>query len=40
VLSGLILAHTGIQHNSGDFHKPIRERWLEGETDVVKAIKR
>jgi galactokinase/mevalonate kinase-like predicted kinase len=30
-----IIAHTGIKHHSGDFHKPLRERWLEGEKLVV-----
>lgn len=33
----LIVAHTGIKHHSGQFHKPIRDRWLEGEPKVVKA---
>ena len=33
----LVVAHTGIQHHSGDYHKPIRERWLEGEKEVVKG---
>ncbi len=32
-----ILGHTGIKHNSGDFHKPLRERWLEGEKEVVEG---
>ena len=32
-----VVAHTGIKHNSGDYHKPIRERWLEGEKEVVKG---
>ena len=32
-----VIAHTGIQHHSGDFHRPIRERWLEGEKEVVKG---
>lgn len=35
-----ILAHTGVQHASGAVHKPIRERWLEGETKVVESYKR
>ena len=26
-----IVAHTGIRHDSGEFHKPLRERWLEGD---------
>jgi len=32
-----IVAHTGMQHFSGQVHKPIRERWLEGDPIVVKA---
>ncbi|MFY9175744.1 MAG: hypothetical protein WAO80_00035, partial [Caldicoprobacterales bacterium] len=28
-------AHTGIKHHSGSFHKPIRDRWLEGDKQVV-----
>jgi galactokinase/mevalonate kinase-like predicted kinase len=35
-----VLAHTGVQHASGAVHKPIRERWLEGETEVVEGYKR
>ena len=35
-----LLAHTGVQHASGDVHRPIRERWLEGEKEVVNAYKR
>ena len=31
-----VLAHTGIVHASGAVHKPIRERWLEGDR-VVRA---
>ncbi|MFB3897607.1 MAG: galactokinase family protein [bacterium] len=34
-----ILAHTGIQRVSGSVHKPIRDRWLEGEKYVVDAYK-
>ena len=33
----VILAHTGVKHNSGAVHKPIRERWLEGERAVIEA---
>ncbi|MFC1694173.1 hypothetical protein ACFL1R_11775 [Candidatus Latescibacterota bacterium] len=36
----LLLAHTGVQRISGEVHKPIRDRWLEGETTVVKAMLR
>jgi len=32
-----ILAHTGVKHNSGSYHRPIRERWLEGEKEVIEA---
>lgn len=30
-----IIAHTGIKHHSGNFHRPLRDRWLEGERLVV-----
>ncbi|NMA94784.1 MAG: hypothetical protein GX974_01940 [Clostridiales bacterium] len=30
-----IIAHTGIKHHSGDFHRPLRERWVDGEKLVV-----
>jgi len=33
----MVIAHTGIKHHSGNFHKPLRDRWLEGDPDVVKA---
>ena len=35
-----ILAFTGVQHASSAVHRPIRERWLEGEPDVVEGYKR
>jgi galactokinase/mevalonate kinase-like predicted kinase len=35
-----LLANTGVQHNSGAVHKPIRERWLEGDREVVDAYVR
>ncbi len=35
-----LLAFTGIQHSSGAVHKPLRERWLEGERPVVSAYER
>jgi galactokinase/mevalonate kinase-like predicted kinase len=35
-----VLAHTGLQHASGAVHKPIRQRWLEGETEVVEGYTR
>jgi galactokinase/mevalonate kinase-like predicted kinase len=41
-VSGLpfVLASTGVQHASGTVHRPIRERWLEGELEVVQAYER
>jgi galactokinase/mevalonate kinase-like predicted kinase len=36
----LILANTGVQHHSGTVHKPLRERWLEGDREVVDAYVR
>ncbi len=35
-----VLAFTGVQHASSAVHKPIRERWLEGEAAVVDSYKR
>jgi galactokinase/mevalonate kinase-like predicted kinase len=35
-----VLAHTGVQHASSAVHKPIRERWLEGEPAVVEGYRR
>lgn len=35
-----VLGHTGVRHASGDVHRPIRERWLEGENQVVEAYER
>jgi galactokinase/mevalonate kinase-like predicted kinase len=35
-----ILANTGVQHNSGAVHRPTRERWLEGDREVVDAYVR
>jgi galactokinase/mevalonate kinase-like predicted kinase len=35
-----VLAFTGVKHASGAVHKPIRERWLEGEAVVVKGYER
>lgn len=34
-----VIVHTGIKHNSGDFHKPLRERWLDGDEAVIKGYK-
>ena len=36
----MILANTGVQHHSGAVHKPIRERWLEGDREVVDGYVR
>ncbi len=35
-----VLAYTGVQHDSGMVHKPLRERWLDGEPEVVNAYNR
>ena len=35
-----VLAHTGVEHSSSAVHRPLRERWLEGESDVVEGYKR
>jgi galactokinase/mevalonate kinase-like predicted kinase len=35
-----VLANTGVAHHSGAVHKPIRERWLEGDREVVDAYMR
>ena len=35
-----VLAFTGVQHASSAVHKPIRERWLEGEVEVVEGYRR
>ncbi len=32
-----VLAHTGVQHSSDAVHKPLRERWLEGDRQVRDA---
>ena len=34
-----VLGFTGVQHASGAVHKPLRERWLEGEATVVEGYK-
>ncbi|MGI9431529.1 MAG: hypothetical protein ACR2PQ_04910 [Myxococcota bacterium] len=36
----LVLAFTGVRHSSDSVHRPIRERWLAGETKVVQAYER
>jgi galactokinase/mevalonate kinase-like predicted kinase len=35
-----LLAHTGVRRSSGTVHKPIRERWLEGDPDVRQGYLR
>lgn len=35
-----VLGFTGVQHASSAVHKPLRERWLEGEATVVESYKR
>lgn len=35
-----VLGFTGVRHSSGAVHKPIRERWLEGESKVVAGYER
>jgi galactokinase/mevalonate kinase-like predicted kinase len=32
-----VVAHTGIKRHSGQVHKSVRERWLEGEAEVVQG---
>lgn len=34
-----VIAHTGIKHHSGNFHRPLRERWLDGDKSVVDGYK-
>jgi galactokinase/mevalonate kinase-like predicted kinase len=35
-----VVAYTGVQHSSDAVHRPIRERWLAGEPEVVAAYER
>jgi galactokinase/mevalonate kinase-like predicted kinase len=35
-----VLGYTGVQHASSAVHKPLRERWLEGEPAVVEGYRR
>ncbi len=35
-----VLGFTGVQHSSSAVHKPLRERWLEGEPAVVQGYER
>ena len=32
-----VLAHTGVTHSSDAVHKPLRERWLEGDPEVRRG---
>lgn len=36
----IILAHTGVQRVSGVVHKPVRDRWIEGNRNIVKGVLR
>jgi galactokinase/mevalonate kinase-like predicted kinase len=36
----MILAHTGVKHHSGQAHKPVRQRWLEGNREVIECYER
>lgn len=36
----MVLLHTGIKRVSGAVHKPIRDRWIEGDNIVVKGVLR
>jgi galactokinase/mevalonate kinase-like predicted kinase len=35
-----ILAHTGVKRSSALVHKPIRERWLDGDREVTRCYNR
>lgn len=35
-----VLGYTGVQHSSDEVHRPLRERWLDGEALVVKSYER
>jgi len=35
-----VLGFTGVQHASSAVHKPLRERWLDGEAEVVQGYER
>jgi galactokinase/mevalonate kinase-like predicted kinase len=36
----LLAANTGIRHHSGTVHRTPRQRWLEGDQDVIDAYRR
>jgi galactokinase/mevalonate kinase-like predicted kinase len=35
-----VLGYTGVQHASSAVHRPLRERWVEGEPEVVRSYER
>lgn len=35
-----VLGYTGVRHSSTEVHKPLRERWLDGEALVVRSYAR
>lgn len=35
-----VLGYTGVQHQSSAVHKPLRERWLDGDAVVVEGYRR
>jgi galactokinase/mevalonate kinase-like predicted kinase len=36
----MLLANTGVKHDSGSVHKPLRQRWIEGDPAVVNGYER
>src|SRR5262249_50851934 len=36
----MLLANTGVRRHSGAVHKGLRERWLEGDREVVRGYER
>ena len=36
----LVLAHTGQQRDSGETHRPLRERWVDGDLCVREAMRK
>jgi len=36
----MVLAHSGVQRISGAVHKPVRDRWIEGDAAVVEGMLR
>ena len=35
-----LLANTGVQRDSGSVHRPLRQRWIEGDLEVVQGYER